>query len=48
MLYRQIRPYTMSSNARLRSLYRSIQNVIQKGIEGDLVECGCAKGEAPQ
>ena len=34
----------MCSNARLRSLYRSVRDVVDRNISGDVVECGCAKG----
>jgi len=44
VLYRQIRSDTMCSNARLRALYRGVHHVVRNGVEGDLVECGCARG----
>ncbi len=34
----------MCSNARLRGLYRGVESVIQRGVPGDFVECGCALG----
>jgi hypothetical protein len=43
-LYRQIRPYTMAGNARLRGLHRAVNDVVRRGIEGDVVECGTARG----
>ena len=43
-IYRQIRPYTMCSNARLRSLYRGVRHVVSHNIPGDIVECGSARG----
>ena len=43
-LYRRIQAHTMCSNARLRSLYRSVRDVVDRNIPGDLVECGCAQG----
>lgn len=43
-LYRTVKPYTMCSNARLRSLHRGVRYVVHNGICGDLVECGCARG----
>ncbi len=43
-LYRQIRPYTMSSNARLRGLYRGVRSVVSNQTPGDVVECGTARG----
>jgi hypothetical protein len=44
VLYRQIRTHTMCSNTRLRALYRAVRYVIHNGVNGDLVECGCARG----
>lgn len=44
LLYRQVRPYTMCSNARLRALYLGVRHVVRQQVPGDLVECGCAKG----
>ena len=43
-VYRLIRPYTMSGNARLRGLYQAVQHVISHRIPGDVVECGTARG----
>jgi hypothetical protein len=43
-LYRQIRPYTMCSNARLRALYHSVKYIVGNDVDGELVECGCARG----
>lgn len=43
-LYRTVRPYTMSGNARLRALYRAVHEVAARGIPGDVVECGTARG----
>jgi hypothetical protein len=43
-LYRQVRSYTMCSNARLRGLYRAVRHVVQRQIPGDIVECGSARG----
>ena len=43
-LYRQVRLHTMCSNARLRGLYRAVRYVVGHGIEGDIVECGSARG----
>ncbi len=42
--YRQVRPYTMSSNARLRALDRAVEQVVQRRVPGDVVECGTARG----
>lgn len=43
-LYRLVRPYTMSSNARLRGLYSAVQHSSTRQIAGDVVECGAARG----
>ena len=43
-LYRRVRAHTMCSNARLRGLYRAVQYVVSHEIEGDIVECGSARG----
>jgi len=43
-LYRSIRPYTVSSNARLRGLYRAVRHVVTENILGDIVECGAGRG----
>lgn len=43
-LYRQVRTRTMCSNARLRSLYRAVRQVVSREIAGDVVECGSAQG----
>jgi O-methyltransferase len=43
-LYRRVRSHTMCSNARLRALHRGVRYVLERGIPGDLVECGCARG----
>jgi O-methyltransferase len=43
-LYRQIGPYSMMTHGRLRGLYRAVREAAAKGIQGDIVECGSAKG----
>lgn len=43
-LYRLVRGYTMSSNARLRGLFRAVKSAIDQNIPGDVVECGTARG----
>lgn len=43
-LYRAIRPYTMSGNARLRGLYRAVHGALDRDVPGDIVECGTARG----
>lgn len=42
--YRQVRPYTMSSNERLRALNAAVEQVVQRQVPGDIVECGTARG----
>ena len=42
--YREVRPYTMSTHARLRGLYTAVQQVASDKIPGDVVECGTARG----
>ena len=42
--FRQVRPYTMCSSARLRGLYRAARHVVENGVPGDIVECGVARG----
>jgi hypothetical protein len=44
LLYRQIRPYTMCGNARLRQLYLAVHYVYAHNVIGDVVECGTARG----
>jgi predicted O-methyltransferase YrrM len=43
-LYREVRPYTMSTDRRLRGLYAAVQRVATDKIPGDVVECGTARG----
>src|SRR5437879_3574137 len=43
-LYRTVRPYTMSSRARLHGLHDAVRFVVEQDISGDLVECGTARG----
>ena len=43
-LYREVRPYTMSTDRRLRGLYAAVQQVATDKIPGDVVECGTARG----
>lgn len=39
-----VQPYSMCSEARLRSLHRAVRSVVRRGVAGDLVECGAARG----
>lgn len=43
-LYRMVRPYTIIGNSRLRGLYYAVKRVVEKGVPGDIVECGTARG----
>jgi hypothetical protein len=43
-LYRQVRGNTMCSATRLRALYQGVKYVVKNQVEGDFVECGCARG----
>ena len=43
-LYRSVRPYSMSGNARLRGLYSAVRYVVSHDVPGDIVECGTARG----
>lgn len=38
------KPYTMTSIERMYSLYSSVRYVLEKGLEGDFVECGVWRG----
>jgi O-methyltransferase len=43
-LYEKVEPYTMVGYGRLRGLYKAVHQVIAKGVPGDIVECGTARG----
>lgn len=43
-IYRRVCGRTMCSNARLRGLYLGVKSVIERGVPGGFVECGCALG----
>jgi predicted O-methyltransferase YrrM len=43
-LYRTVRPYSLAGNARLRALYQAVRDAVARGITGDVVECGTARG----
>ena len=43
-LYRQIRAYTVCGNSCLFGLYSAVKYVVDRGICGDIVECGVARG----
>lgn len=42
--YRRIRSYTMSGDARLRGLFNAVRSIKERGVHGDVVECGTARG----
>ncbi len=43
-LHRQVSDFSMMSFARLRGIHSGVCEIIDKGIPGDLVECGTARG----
>ena len=43
-LYRRVRQHTMCSVARLHGLHDGVKWVVDNHLDGDLVECGCARG----
>ncbi len=43
-LYRRVRAQTMCSVARLRALHEGVKYVVRNHVDGDVVECGCARG----
>lgn len=43
-IYRAVRPYTMSGDARLRGLYDAVLHAATNRVAGDVVECGTARG----
>src|SRR5260370_4026480 len=43
-LYDKVEPYTMVGYGRLRGLQRAVHQTIAKGVPGDIVECGTARG----
>jgi hypothetical protein len=43
-LFQKVRPLTMVSYARLRGLHIAVKDVVSRGIPGDIVECGVARG----
>jgi O-methyltransferase len=43
-LLERVRPYSMTSEARLRSLLDAVDHVSKHGIPGDIVECGVWRG----
>mgnify|MGYP003345076812 CR=1 FL=1 len=45
-LYEECRPYTLIHVERMYSLYKAVQYIVKKGVQGDFVECGVWKGGA--
>jgi hypothetical protein len=43
-LYRQVKPYTMTSPERIFALYQAVQYLVRNRIPGDFVECGVWRG----
>jgi O-methyltransferase len=43
-LYEQCRGYTMTSWERLYALYKALRYVVDRGVPGDVVECGVWRG----
>ena len=43
-LHALVRPYTECGNARLRSLYDAVNEVVANDVPGAVVECGTARG----
>lgn len=42
--YRAVRAYTMAGPVRLRALYGAVEDVVARRVDGDIVECGTARG----
>ena len=40
----QVRPYTMTSPARIAALVEAIEYIVQREVPGAIVECGVWKG----
>jgi O-methyltransferase len=43
-VYRLVRPYTMTSPERVAALIAAVRYVVERGIPGDIVECGVWRG----
>jgi hypothetical protein len=43
-MYYKIQPFTIVSGERLFGLYNAIMDAIERGIPGEVVECGAARG----
>ena len=43
-IYSKCKPYTMTSQERMYSLYKPVEHIIKSNIPGDFVECGVWRG----
>lgn len=43
-LIARVRPYTMTSNARIHAIERAVDHVVRANVAGDFVECGVWRG----
>ncbi len=43
-IYKACKPYTMTSLARMYTLYKSVEYIAKNNIQGDLIECGVWRG----
>ncbi len=43
-LYEQVKPYTLTAPERVWALRRAVQHITERGIDGDIVECGVWRG----
>ncbi len=43
-LYERCAPYTMTSAERMYALYQGVRHVVERRVEGDMVECGVWRG----
>lgn len=43
-MWKQVKPYTMTSLERGYALFKAIEYLVRNGIKGDIVECGVWKG----
>ena len=43
-LIARVRPYTMTSNARIHAIERAVDYIVQAQVPGDFVECGVWRG----
>lgn len=43
-LYKQVKPYTMTSIERLYAMHKAVEHVARAGVQGAMVECGVWRG----